>query len=210
MSSPITVSDRRLIANRLNAQKSTGPRTPDGKAKSALNSLKHGLTARAPVLANEDPSEFLLFQDAMLEELNPLTVEQFNRAQPLIEVSWKLHRYRHAEAIVLQKDADSRTAAALRDWERKCEFITNQNLCKRRHERDPLPEKPSHQYTSEELLALSFFASGPSPLQLLDRYRSSLSASSANSPANTANSRNNKTKPPRQPTPPPQPLTTDH
>ncbi len=40
---PRPVSKRRLAANRQNARKSTGPRTPTGKARSARNSLKHAL-----------------------------------------------------------------------------------------------------------------------------------------------------------------------
>ncbi len=45
----MTCSPARLEANRLNAQKSTGPRTPEGKARSRANGLKHGLCSSVVV-----------------------------------------------------------------------------------------------------------------------------------------------------------------
>ena len=39
------VSQKRLDANRRNAQKSTGPRTPEGKAKASANAATHGLSS---------------------------------------------------------------------------------------------------------------------------------------------------------------------
>jgi hypothetical protein len=39
------ISERKLAANRESAKKSTGPRTPEGKAKSRFNALTHGLLA---------------------------------------------------------------------------------------------------------------------------------------------------------------------
>ncbi len=45
-----------IEANRLNAQKSTGPKTVGGKTRARFNALKHGMTARTimPVLPQED------------------------------------------------------------------------------------------------------------------------------------------------------------
>jgi hypothetical protein len=45
-STSTTPSQRRIEANRRNAQRSTGPKTPEGKGKCAKNAVKHGLTAR--------------------------------------------------------------------------------------------------------------------------------------------------------------------
>ena len=51
-------SARRLQANHNNAKKSTGPRTEAGKRRSAMNAIKHGMTARIAMLPGEDPAEF--------------------------------------------------------------------------------------------------------------------------------------------------------
>ena len=44
-------TEKQFEANRLNAQKSTGPRTPEGRAAVRLNGVKHGLTAETIVLS---------------------------------------------------------------------------------------------------------------------------------------------------------------
>jgi len=51
-------SESQIAANRRNAQKSTGPLTPEGKAAVRLNSLRHGLYADATVLPGENQAAF--------------------------------------------------------------------------------------------------------------------------------------------------------
>ena len=59
-------SARQIEANRRNALRSTGPRTPEGKHASRLNAFKHGLRAEAMVIpGQEDPAEL----DAILRDL---------------------------------------------------------------------------------------------------------------------------------------------
>jgi hypothetical protein len=49
---------KQFEANRRNAQKSTGPNTPEGKAAVSMNTLRHGLRARTVVLPGENREEF--------------------------------------------------------------------------------------------------------------------------------------------------------
>jgi len=52
------ISQKRQEANRQNAQQSTGPVTPEGKAAVRLNALTYGLRARSTLIAGEDPEEY--------------------------------------------------------------------------------------------------------------------------------------------------------
>ena len=53
------ISEKKRLANQRNAQKSTGPRTAEGKAKSAQNARTHGLFCQEIVLMTEDRSLFI-------------------------------------------------------------------------------------------------------------------------------------------------------
>jgi hypothetical protein len=59
------MNETRTEANRRNAAQSTGPRTPEGKARSSRNATRHGLCARTALLSTEDRQEF----DLLLEDL---------------------------------------------------------------------------------------------------------------------------------------------
>ncbi|MBN2559834.1 MAG: hypothetical protein JXQ75_02750, partial [Phycisphaerae bacterium] len=65
-------TEAQIAANRLNAQKSTGPRTPEGKAKVAQNALKHGLLAKQSVVRGEDAEEFEAYRQEMVASLAPV------------------------------------------------------------------------------------------------------------------------------------------
>jgi hypothetical protein len=46
-------TEAQILANRLNAQKSTGPQTPEGKAIVSQNAVKHGLSAGQDIISSE-------------------------------------------------------------------------------------------------------------------------------------------------------------
>jgi len=85
-------TETQIIANRLNAQKSTGPRTPEGKAVVSQNSIKHGLLAEQDVIASESEADFNLYRRQLLDELNPLSPMESVLAERIVTLSWRLKR----------------------------------------------------------------------------------------------------------------------
>ena len=85
-------SEAQLIANRLNAQKSTGPRTAEGKAAASLNAVQHGLRAQAVVLPGEGPDEYRLYRQGLLEDLRPQDLAETDLAERIVELAWRLRR----------------------------------------------------------------------------------------------------------------------
>src|SRR5688500_14227010 len=95
---PIKVSSRRAQANRLNAAKSTGPRTPGGKRRASRNALKHGLRAESPLPPCEQLPEFSHFRAQLQEEYQPETVTQRELFEQMATVMWRLRRLPAAQA----------------------------------------------------------------------------------------------------------------
>ncbi|MBN1393138.1 MAG: hypothetical protein JW947_10095 [Sedimentisphaerales bacterium] len=85
-------SEAKNLANRLNAQKSTGPRTPQGKAVASQNSLKHGLLAERDVIALESQADFDLYRKQILDELKPVSPMESVLADRIVTLSWRLKR----------------------------------------------------------------------------------------------------------------------
>ncbi len=81
-----------ILANRSNAQKSTGPRTQQGKAAASQNSVKHGLLARQTVITSESQAEFDLYREQMLAELAPASPMESMLAERIVSLSWRLKR----------------------------------------------------------------------------------------------------------------------
>ncbi len=93
-------SDRQIAANRLNAQRSTGPRTPAGKAKVSVNALRHGLTARDVILPNENPDDFDTFRAELLTSLDPQGALESLLAEKIVADAWRLGRVPRFESAL--------------------------------------------------------------------------------------------------------------
>ncbi|MHC4486639.1 MAG: hypothetical protein ACYTBX_09125, partial [Planctomycetota bacterium] len=85
-------TEAQIIANRHNAQKSTGPSTRQGKAVASQNSVKHGLFARQTVISSENQAEFDLYRDRIIRELAPDSPMESMLAERIVILSWRLKR----------------------------------------------------------------------------------------------------------------------
>jgi hypothetical protein len=85
-------TESQILANRLNAQKSTGPRTAEGKAVASQNSVRHGLLAESDVISSENQADFDLYRQQLLDELNPVSPMESMLAERIVTLSWRLKR----------------------------------------------------------------------------------------------------------------------
>ena len=95
MPRPISAAQR--AACQQNAQKSTGPRTESGKAKTKLNALKHGLTAMLPVLPFESAADFQALKEGFAADFAPQNTYQTFLTNQLATHAWRILRSQQVE-----------------------------------------------------------------------------------------------------------------
>ena len=87
-----------IEANRRNSQRSTGPRTEQGKAVSRFNALKTGIDARSHVIPGEDPGVLEALSLEHYERFQPAAPEQRFLVDAMVAAEWQLRRLRKTEA----------------------------------------------------------------------------------------------------------------
>jgi len=95
------ISDKQLAANRANAKKSTGPKTPKGKAVCAMNGFQHGFTGLAVVMTNEDREAQNAFIKPIVEDLNPIGAMEIQLARTVALDQFRLNRLKAIEDNML-------------------------------------------------------------------------------------------------------------
>ena len=110
---PIAPTRAQSEASRLNGARSGGPATGAGKARAALNGVRHGLTGRTFfLLADEDPAEFRRHEAMWLAVWSPRDLHEHEAALAAIRAKWREARADRMEAQLL---ADLFTAGGLAD-----------------------------------------------------------------------------------------------
>jgi hypothetical protein len=85
-------SQAQIVANQANAQKSTGPTTPAGRAKSCLNAVKTGLTGRTVLLPDDDAARYEAHLAEYFQKFAPVGDAEKELVQSLADTQWRLLR----------------------------------------------------------------------------------------------------------------------
>jgi hypothetical protein len=98
-------SQKQLEANRVNATKSTGPRSTQGKARSSMNALRSGIDAESQIIRGEKVANLEALAADYYTRFHPTTPEQRMLVDTLIDAEWLLRRFRKVEAQLWEKEA---------------------------------------------------------------------------------------------------------
>src|SRR5579872_2765076 len=91
---------------RINGAKSRGPKTPEGRAISSMNALKHGISARTHVLQNESQEEFDQMMKGYFDYLQPTNQIENDLITDLVSTRWRLRRTWRYQTAMLDIEMD--------------------------------------------------------------------------------------------------------
>ncbi len=102
-------SERKIVANRRNALKSTGPKTADGKRTISKNALKHGILSKDIVIDGvESQEEYDSFLAAHIGHYQPVGPVEEMLVSEIANGSWRLSRVRRYETGVTTQEFNDR------------------------------------------------------------------------------------------------------
>jgi len=97
---------KNIAANRANAEKSTGPKSAEGKSKSSMNALRHGLYAGTVILPEENREDYDRLYGYYQEKLEPQTTYEQDLVSQFVLIEWKRLRAELIEASLLAEYGD--------------------------------------------------------------------------------------------------------
>lgn len=107
-------SNQRKNANRENARQSTGPRTPQGKARASSNALKHGILSQQLILKDESADDFARLHAELVADLRPVGFLEHNLVERIAIGLWRQRRLIGAETALIESKRQEALTAALR------------------------------------------------------------------------------------------------
>jgi len=109
-------SENRVEANRMNALKSTGPKTAEGKAIAKMNALRHGLLSSQVLVAGEKGKDLEELGQRLRSELRPVGELEHLLVDRIVSSVWRLRRCLRLESGVVEHEEMS-VEPFDKDWE---------------------------------------------------------------------------------------------
>jgi hypothetical protein len=155
----MSVSLAKQRANQRNAQKSTGPRTAEGKAISARNAITHGVFCKDLLLADEDSAALKTLREGVVHRFNPRDSVEAELVEQYLSCTWRLKRLRRAEISAYECEAQL-IKQRLAEWDEQ-------------HPEKKLPGMENFEPRSGQVMC-SIFESEDRTLEKLGRYEQQL------------------------------------
>jgi hypothetical protein len=92
---------------RINGAKSRGPKTPQGRARSSMNALCHGLNAKTLILPHEDRNLFAEIWKDYFDLLKPANQMEIDLVSDIVAARWRLRRMERYETVMLDEEIDT-------------------------------------------------------------------------------------------------------
>ena len=140
---------QQIESNRRNAQKSTGPKTPNGKARASQNAVRHGLTAETVIGPLEDPADYRAFEQAVTTAYDAETAVERELVLRLASLLWRLRRATSVETGLLEMQCEASTepdpalpglrgdrnlpVRARFEWQRTCALLSSSGRPRQRN-----------------------------------------------------------------------------
>jgi hypothetical protein len=105
-------TESQIQANQANSKHSTGPTSVEGKARVAQNAVRHGLSAKNPIVHGGEQAAFDALRAGLLAEIDPQGAVETATFNELLHAAWNLHRFRVIEAGYANVPFDDPKAAA--------------------------------------------------------------------------------------------------
>src|SRR5271169_3360002 len=99
-------TERQIAANRKNGNKSTGPRSAEGKAVSSRNALRSGIHAESAIIIGEDPDALAQLTESFYQDYQPQTAIECALLDNVIRDTWLLTRFSRIDAEIIDYEIE--------------------------------------------------------------------------------------------------------
>ena len=99
-------TQRKIDSARANGAKSHGPVTEEGRKKSSMNALKHGLTARTVLFSNDNHDEYNALLESYIQSLQPIDPVEMDLVVDMVNAKWQQRRVQKLETELFDREMD--------------------------------------------------------------------------------------------------------